>query len=79
MRRRLAPCFRAAQHQLGRGPARDEGRGDAPSTRKFLVALGSVIVVPSISLVTLTWHPRRDVSVSPKARSSMSCREYESA
>ena len=33
----------------------------APSTRRFRVALGRVMVVPSKSFVTLTWHPSRDL------------------
>lgn len=53
-------------------PSYTEGNWEyAPSTRRFRVAEGRVIVVPSNAFVTLTWHPRREVSVSPKARSSM--------
>lgn len=43
-----------------------------PSTNIFLVAEGSVQVMPSSSRVTFTWHPNRLVSVSPNAMSSMS-------
>lgn len=39
-----------------------ESESNAPSTLKFRVALGSVMVVPFMSLVTLTWHPSRDLS-----------------
>lgn len=34
---------------------------DAPSTRRFLVAEGRVILELCIARVTLTWHPRRDL------------------
>lgn len=34
---------------------------NAPSTRKFRVALGRVIVVPCMSFVTLIWQPRREL------------------
>lgn len=67
---RMQPRQRWAAPYRTREREREEG---APSTRKFLVALGSVMVVPSMSFVTLTWQPRRDVSVRPNARSSMSC------
>lgn len=38
----------------------------------FLVIAGSRTTNPSKSLVIFTWHPSREVSVKPKARSSMS-------
>ena len=38
----------------------------------FLVMLGSLTSSPSISGDILIWQPRRDVSVSPNARSNMS-------
>lgn len=39
---------------------------------KFLVIAGNATRIPSSSLVMSTWHPKRDVSVNPKARSNMS-------
>lgn len=39
---------------------------------KFLVMDGSRTTMPSRSLLIGTWHPKRDVSCNPKARSSMS-------
>lgn len=38
----------------------------------FRVALGRVTIIPSSSRVKFTWHPSREVSVRPKAMSSMS-------
>lgn len=48
------------------------GLTDVPSTNIFRVALGNDAVIPSIAFVSFTWQPRRDVSVSPNAISSMS-------
>lgn len=39
---------------------------------RFLVIEGSLTRRPSRPLVILTWQPRREVSVRPKARSNMS-------
>ena len=39
---------------------------------KFRVMLGNLTRSPSRSFFILTWHPNRDVSVNPNARSSMS-------
>ena len=44
----------------------------APSTRRFRVALGRVIVVPSKSFVTLTWQPSRDLQKAFRACGSVS-------
>lgn len=48
------------------------GLGLYPSTARLRVAFGIVTVIPSRASVSRTWHPNRDVSVRPKARSSMS-------
>jgi len=48
------------------------GFGTCPSTYMLRVAAGMRNTVPSMSSVTMTWHPRRLVSASPKAMSSMS-------
>lgn len=39
---------------------------------RFRVIVGSLTTNPSRSLLIITWHPNRDVSVRPKARSNMS-------
>jgi hypothetical protein len=48
------------------------GKTPVPSTNMFRVAAGSCTLMPSMALVRWTWQPRRDVSESPKAMSSMS-------
>lgn len=46
--------------------------GLVPSTYRFLDALGRVISILSKIYVTLTWHPKRDELVNPKAKSNKS-------
>lgn len=50
---------------------REESVFYAPSTRRFRVALGRVMVVPSKSFVTLTWHPSRDLQNAIRFRISV--------
>lgn len=38
---------------------------------------GNRTTIPSRSLVIITWHPSREVSVSPKARSNMSFSSFD--
>jgi hypothetical protein len=45
-----------------------------PSTRMFRVPLGRVIVVPCMSLVTLIWHPRRDLRDGAKSGRELATR-----
>lgn len=61
MRRGLGPCG----FKMCEGAIQEVAPGmrhHVPSTRRFRVALGRVIVVPSISFVTLTWQPKRELA-----------------
>jgi hypothetical protein len=58
VRGRLGPYDLSPLSDIGR---RDGREGNSPSTRRLRVADGSVMVDPCIALVTLTWHPSREL------------------